>query len=334
MFMRMRLFALILTTIVAAASVSMNAQAGAPLPPFLRPAGVMGDIVALSWQSNPAGPPPTHYEIHVGSAPGLSDLVIVSVPPSPALGFTPYVARAPAGTYYVRILAVNASGSSNPSNEVIVVVGGGGACLVPGVPTGLAATVTAGGVTLRWNAPSSGGVPTGYSLLVGSTRGANNLGTFAVGLTTTISSPAPNGPYFVRVVATNACGNSTPSSETSFVIGGSAPTLPAGFYAGTVSNFSRAGRAPITSFTLQLNQPVPATSTFQTLSARWTDNRGCVKTTGIIGATTSTGPSISIENFTCNDGDFGLRVTSVNGNIYSGVCSLGGPNCTFQMIRQ
>ena len=30
----------------------------------------------------------------------------------------------------------------------------------------------------------------------------------------------------------------------------------------------------------------------------------------------------------------GLRVTAVNGNVYSGVCLSGGPNCTFQMTRQ
>ena len=44
-------------------------------------------------------------------------------------------------------------------------------------------------------------------------------------------------------------------------------------------------------------------------------------------------PRISIEAFACNDGDFGPRVNSVNSNAYRGVCVLGGPNCTFQMIR-
>ena len=288
----------------------------------------MGNIVGLSWIPNAAGPPATYFEIHAGSGPGLSDIAIL------ALTQTVFVATAPPGTYYVRVLAVNSAGVSAPSNERTIVVGGSGSCLAPGAPSGLTATVSAGSVTLRWNGPSTGGVPTGYSLLVGSTSGATNLGTFAVGFTTTITSPAPNGSYFVRVVASNACGSSPPSAETSFVIGGTALTVPAGFHVGTVSNSSRPPRTPITSFTLQLNQPVPGTSTFQTLSARWQDNRGCIKTSGIVGATTSTGPLISIENFTCNDGDFGLRVTSVNGNVYSGVCSLGGPNCTFQMTRQ
>jgi hypothetical protein len=219
---------------------------------------------------------------------------------------------------------------------LVVVVTGGGACLIPGVPTGVAATPSPGGVALRWNAPSVGGVPSGYTLLVGASPGAVNIGTFAVGLLTAISSAAPPGTYHLRIVATNACGSSAPSAEVSFTIGAPAGplTLPAGTYVGNVFNFSRTGVVPIISFNLRLDQPVPASSTFQVISGRWSDNRGCVKTTGIVGNTTTAGPGISLENFTCNDGDFGLRVNSVNGNEYRGVCALGGPNCTFQMIRQ
>jgi hypothetical protein len=329
--MRLRVAGVAAAVILMASAASLDGrQAGAPLAPTLLPASVSGTVVNLPWTANPAGPAATLFQIHAGSAPGLSDIAIITVPANPTL----LTAVAPPGTYYVRIFAVNSLGPSAASNEVIVLVGGGGPCLVPGAPTGLVATVLPGGVTLRWTAPLTGGAPTGYTLLAGSTTGATNLGTFPVGLTTTITSAAPSGPYFVRVVATNACGGSPPSAETSFVIGGATLTVPAGMYLGTVSNFTRAGIAPITSFTLELNQPVPAGSAFQALSARWTDNRGCVKTTGIVGATTATGPFISLESFTCNDGDFGLRITSVSGSVYNGVCSLGGPSCTFQMIRQ
>ena len=73
---------------------------------------------------------------------------------------------------------------------------------------------------------------------------------------------------------------------------------------------------------------------FQMISGRWTDNRGCVKTSGIFGGMPLGLPQISVESLACNDRDFGLRVTSVNGNVYSGICLLGGPSCTFQMTRQ
>jgi hypothetical protein len=260
----------------------------------------------------------------------LSDLAIVAVPTNP----TVFTAVAPPGTYYVRVLAVNLTGASS-SNEIVVTVGGGGVCLVPGAPTGLTATPAANSVTVRWNVPLTGGPPTGYALLVGSASGVANIGTFPVGPATSISSPAPAGQYFVRAIAINPCGNSAPSSEVSFTIGGGggALSLPAGVYQGTMAGHNRFGLPPITSFTLQLNQAVP-TGGLQMLSGRWTDNRGCIKTSGIFGGMPLALPQISIESLACNDGDFGLRVTSVNGNVYSGICLSGGPNCTFQMIRQ
>ena len=305
-------------------------QAGVPLAPTLVPATVAGNVVTLNWIANPGGSAATAYRIVAGSAPGLADIAILDVPPTP----TTLTVGAPSGTYFVRIAALNAAGSSVVSNEITVLVGAVSPCVVPGIPSGLTAAPFAGGVTLSWTPPSTGAGPTNYTLVAGTASGAINLGTFPVGLTTSVNAPAPNGQYFVRVVATNGCGTSAPSNEVFFVIGGAAVSVPAGRYVGTVSNFSVAGVAPITSFNLQLNQAVPSTSTFQTLSASWTDNRGCAKSSGIVAATTTTGPLISLESFACNDGDFGLRVTNANGNVYSGACNLGGPNCTFTMTRQ
>ena len=327
--MRVLPLALLMTSLTVVA-IEARQAVEAPQAPTLLPPNVVGATVNLGWTANAAGSPATLFQLHAGSAPGLSDIAIVTVPAAPQA----FTAVAPPGTYYVRLFALNSAGASAASNEITVVVGGAGPCVAPGAPTGLAATVVAGGVTLRWNAPTTGGAPVGYVLVVGSTTGAANLGTFAVGLTTTVTAPAPPGPYYVRVVATNACGNSAPSAETSFVIGSGTLSVPAGSYVGTVTNFTRASVATLRSFTLQLNQPVPSTSAFQTISGRWTDNRGCVKTTGIVGNTSSTGPFISLENFTCNDGDFGLRFTNMSGNVYSGVCVGGGSNCTFQMTRQ
>lgn len=318
-----------LTLIVVVVPRPQARQGTSPLPPVMNAPSVAGMMVALTWTPNTAGPPATAYQIHAGSAPGLSDLALVAVSATP----TGFAASAPPGTYYVRVVAVNGSGLSAPSNEVVVVIGSGG-CQAPGAPSGLTATAASGIATLRWMPPSTGGIPTGYALLVGTASGLINVGTIPVGLATTLASPAPPGTYFVRVVATNTCGASAPSPEVSLVMSTAAVAVPAGFYSGSVANFSRTGVRTLTSFTLQLNQPVPTGSTVQTLSGRWTDNRGCTKSTGIVGFTTSTGVFIGLEAFTCNDGDFGLVVTSVDGRLYSGRCSLGGPNCTFQMTRQ
>jgi hypothetical protein len=110
-------------------------------------------------------------------------------------------------------------------------------------------------------------------------------------------------------------------------------TVPAGLYVGSVSNYRGAGVAPLTRFTLQLNEPVPVGSVVAPISARWVDNRGCIKTTGIHGGT-GHGPYIIFQNFTCNGEDFFLRFISVNGNVYSGDCAAGASNCRFQMVRQ
>ena len=326
MIMRLTVLALATVGLSATGAVSIHAQAGTPLPPALV-GSVAASVAGLEWTINSASPVATQFEIHAGSAPGLSNLAIVSVPANSRA----FSAAAPAGTYYVRIFAVNASGRSAASNEVTLVIGGAGACAVPGAPTDLVVIPFSGMVTLRWNAPLTGRAPSGYSLLVGSSSGALNLGTFAVGLTTTMTAPSPLGSYFIRVVATNACGSSAPSAEVSFGVPPFALTVPAGTYVGTVFDYAPPGGA-LTSFTLQLNGPVPAVAVAP-ISARLTDNRGCVKSTNII-AGTGTAPFITFAGFPCNGEDFVLRVRSVNGNVYSGDCAAGLSSCTYLMIRQ
>ncbi len=95
----------------------------------------------------------------------------------------------------------------------------------PGPPVGLTASVTGATVTLQWSAPASGGLATGYQLLAGSTPGAANLGVIPVSGTAVSVPGVPNGVYYVRVVATNAMGASTPTSAVPVVVGG-APGAP------------------------------------------------------------------------------------------------------------
>jgi hypothetical protein len=88
-------------------------QLDAPSPPALS-ADVSGATVTLSW-SDPGNA--THFDVEVGSASGLRNLLVLS-----RTGTTFAAADVPPGTYYVRVRAINEIGRSRPSNEVRVVV--------------------------------------------------------------------------------------------------------------------------------------------------------------------------------------------------------------------
>jgi hypothetical protein len=89
----------------------------APASPQLQAPSVAGGSVTLSWML-PAGVT-MGTVVEAGSAPGLSNLAALPV----AAGSTAVtVPNVPAGTYYVRLRALNAAGPSAPSNEITVVV--------------------------------------------------------------------------------------------------------------------------------------------------------------------------------------------------------------------
>ena len=76
-----------------------------------------GNQVTLAWTPAAAGCPATAYVVQAGSATGLSDVAVINVG-----GTTTLSAAAPPGTYFVRVLAVNAAGGSAPSAEIVITV--------------------------------------------------------------------------------------------------------------------------------------------------------------------------------------------------------------------
>lgn len=111
-----------------------------------------GSTVNLSWNAPASGDPPAEYLLEAGSFPGASDIYDASVGNTTGVTAT----DVGAGTYYVRVRARNAAGTSAPSNEVELVVGGGGAGLcssAPGAPLQLTWSANGSTVTLNWNAP-------------------------------------------------------------------------------------------------------------------------------------------------------------------------------------
>jgi hypothetical protein len=107
----------------------------------------------------------------------------------------------------------------------------------PGPPQNFAATVVNTQVTLTWQAPITGGVPTTYVLEGGTTPGGSDLPTTPVGLVTSYVATLPAGTYFVRVRAANAFGLSAPSNEITVTIASGLPSVP-GAPTGLVSGVS------------------------------------------------------------------------------------------------
>ncbi len=185
---------------------------GAPSRPQAALVGVDGSHASLTWRP-PIWGPVISYEVHVGTAPGWSNLGVIPVGAgSPSLG-----GDVGDGVYYVRVYAVNGGGRSLPSNEVMFVVGAG-IPGEPGTPSSLTAIVSGDSVFLSWVA-GTGGTPTGHLLLVGSAPGATDLGIFGIGGSTSfLANGIASGTYYVRLVATNADGESEPSAEIVVIV--------------------------------------------------------------------------------------------------------------------
>jgi hypothetical protein len=146
------------------------------------------------------------YTLVAGSAPGRAD--IASIPFSGAsTGFT-YASAIPPGTYYLRVRATNACGTSADSAELRLTIGAGD---LPLVPLGLTVSTTGGPTTLSWT-PVAG--VTGYVLEAGSDIGLSDLAAVPLGPVAAFSvPPVPSGVYVLRVRAVNAAGTSGPSNE-------------------------------------------------------------------------------------------------------------------------
>jgi hypothetical protein len=99
-------------------SFSVGACATAPAAPAALTASVTGTTVVLTWTA-PSGAPST-YLVEAGSTPGASNVVVSDL----GSAATSLTATAAPATYYVRLRARNACGTSAPSNEIVVVVNG------------------------------------------------------------------------------------------------------------------------------------------------------------------------------------------------------------------
>jgi hypothetical protein len=89
-----------------------------PAPPTAIAHKKEGDLVTLTWATPGGADLPTTYVVEAGSAPGQNNQGTF-VTPGTASSFQ---RQAQAGTYYVRVFARNACGTSPASDEIVVTV--------------------------------------------------------------------------------------------------------------------------------------------------------------------------------------------------------------------
>jgi hypothetical protein len=295
-----------------------------PAAPENLTAAVAHLAVTFSWAIAAGTPSVNQWQLQAGSAPGLSDLAVVSLPGS----LRTFTASAPvAGTYYIRMVALNGAGAGPPSAELAVVTGPG-ICDLPRTPTGLAAIAGDGGVRLRWDSPAAP-FPAGYLLAAGFAPGASDVGVFTLPTRNSLATFAPAGTYYVRLAAFNVCGSTPNSPDLVFTVTPPSNASLIGTWSGTVSNYTKPYPwTPITSFQLTLN--ANPTEAGGSLPGLWIDNKGCQST--LISGAINIFPVVSIEQLSCNDGDLILTITSRTATVVEGRCN-AGPNCSFRMTR-
>lgn len=179
-----------------------------PGAPHTLQATATGSSILLTWGAPTGGGAPSSYSIEAGTAPTLANLVNFPTG-NTALAFA--AGGVPDGTYYVRIRASNAIGTSPPSNEATLVVG---CAAAPGAPPGLTIVSNSGGaVALAWQAAPGGA--TSYLIEAGTGPGLANLLSLDLGSANLGLAAGGVAPftYFVRVRGVNRCGVGPASNE-------------------------------------------------------------------------------------------------------------------------
>lgn len=188
----------------------------APRTPIALAATLDGPRLTLRWAPGPgdlaplvAPPPPggTAATSHVvqasltGGGPVVAEFDTASADPS-------FAVTSPTGTYFLRVRAKNAFGTSAPSAEFRVDV----SPQAPSPPAATLGSVTGSVARVEWRAPPGGWAATGYRLEAGTAPGLTDIGTVPVS-GTSFEASVPAGRYYVRVRAVNAIGSSAPGDE-------------------------------------------------------------------------------------------------------------------------
>ena len=195
----------------AVAAVTFPAALVPPASPTGFGVSVSGSTATFSWTAPLSGGAPSGYVLLAGTTPGFS--TPFAALPVPAAATSLAIPGVPAGTYYLRLVAQNAGGTSAPSNEVTLTVAG---LTAPGAPT-LSASVSGRTVSVSWT-PGSGGAPAGYTLSAAVSPGGAPVATVPLGGTGVAFPNVPSGTYYLRLTASNGAGTSPASNQVAVTV--------------------------------------------------------------------------------------------------------------------
>lgn len=178
---------------------------------------VSGRNVSLFWTHSTG--PFTHYVIEAGATPGTTFFSYPTSANSSSTLLTQLISAfsttgVGAGNYYVRVRGANGSELGAATPDIVVPVTEG--CQRPGPPADFSAIIRGTSGWLQWS-PGAGGLPTSYTLVASSTPGGPALASFPTGQNYLNVGGVPAATYYVRVLASNACGQGSPSSELTVV---------------------------------------------------------------------------------------------------------------------
>lgn len=219
-----------------AVTVTLPTVPPPPGPPTAFSASVAGDTATFTWTPPTSGGAVSGYVLIAGVSSGFA--IPIATAPLPASSPGLVVPGVPAGTYYLRVVAQNAGGTSAPSNEAAVTVAGP---MAPGAPTLNPPGGAGNTLSLSWT-PGGGGAPTSY-VLTALTPGGAVLATVPLAGTAASFPGVPNGTYVLRIVAVNAVGSSPASNQVTVTLpitGPPPPIAPIGNdITSTAANFGR-----------------------------------------------------------------------------------------------
>ena len=188
-----------------------------PEPPVeLRAHSLADRLVTLRWTIPPGGPAPTGFVVEGGLFPNDIQAAIPTGSPSPTFTFI-----APAGSFYVRVHALNGAVRSAPSNEIFLHVD---VPVPPSPPAHLLGMVSGSSVALAWTNTFDGGQPTSLWLEVTGSIAT----TIPLGMTDHLNfGSVPRGTYLVAIRAENEAGLSERSGTLALQVPGPCSGLPA-----------------------------------------------------------------------------------------------------------